>query len=637
MSAASTGPRTTLPPALAPWTALFSDMAEPDLRILAALVEALRPLVERADGAGGQPQGEIDGLGDLGTRGGIERLVASEWLWRDLDPDAFLQRAAERDLLTLEPVYRQAADAGAVLVVVDAGPELLGAPRLVAFAALLCLAGLARRRGARLLWASTATPERRWLGALKRSDAAILLRESAATSLDAVELERVVAEPVATRAAGRPGASLWLIGGSDLPEAARPCRRITIVERPRLGPDGLAVAADVTVLDATGQVAAARLDLPPEREAVALLRDPFRPRPAPGRPPSRRSAPDRSAAPPDWAPRGLAFAPCGEHLLVARPDGILIVPVTGTSGALRLPVAPHERLVGLAVGRSRIRAACLNVYADDARLTLRSWTFDRSGAAATFDRRIPRDHPLVSRRLPKAVLPPLGTLKRRNRSWLLAADGTAFLVSETRLIEYAPLAGELPLAVTPAGLLMRDRADGVIARRPSDGKVVARFPGRAGSLRPGGGLALCAVRGQPTLGIEQASGHWHVVNAADGAVAHLGPQGRIIGIVPPYDGVRAQAVGSLLALHLDHDEAGSARLTFRTPDGAAAGDPLTLPDATLEAVRVAVDADAVPCIAAARCDAAGFVAALAFGQLDRGWSHLRDLGAFAETVPCLGA
>ncbi|MGU3467768.1 hypothetical protein ACLBXO_23255 [Methylobacterium sp. C33D] len=637
MSAASTGPQPTLPPALAPWTALFSDMAEPDLRILAALVEALRPLVERAEGAGGQPEGEIDGLGGLGPRGGIERLVASEWLWRDLDPDAFLQRAAERDLLTLEPVYRQAADAGAVLAVVDAGPDLLGAPRLVAFAALLCLSGLARRRGARLLWASTATRDRRWHEAMKRSDAATLLRESAATSLDAVELDQVLAEPVAARAAARPGASLWLIGGRDLPEPARPCRRITVVERPSLGPEGITVAAEVTVLDAAGRGAAARLDLPPEREAVALLRDPFRPRPAPGRPQPRRSEPDRGAAPSDWVPRGLAFTPDGEHLLVARPDGILIVPVSGATATLRLPVAPYERLVGLAVGRSRIRAACLNVYADDARLTLRSWAFDRTEAGATLDRRIPRDHPLAGRRLPTAALPPLGALKRRNRFWLLAADGTALLVSDTQLIDYASLGGEIPLAVTPAGLLMRDRADGVTARRRSDGQVLARFPRRAGSRRPRGGLYLCAVRGRPVLALEQDGGHWDLVCAADGTVARLRPQGRIVGVVPRHDAGRGQVIEGLLALHLDRDDAGSARLTLRTPDGAAVGNPVTLPDATLDAVRVGVDADAVPRIAAARCDAAGFVDALVFGQLDCGWSHLTDLRAFAETVPCLGA
>ena len=66
-----------LPPALAPWAALFAEMPEPDLRVLTALVDALYPLIDRVDGAGAHPEGEIDGVGGLGSRGGIERLVAS--------------------------------------------------------------------------------------------------------------------------------------------------------------------------------------------------------------------------------------------------------------------------------------------------------------------------------------------------------------------------------------------------------------------------------------------------------------------------------------------------------------------------------------------------------------------------------
>lgn len=641
MSAAPAPAPPALPPALAPWAALFADMPEPDLRILAALVEALRPLLDRVDGAGAQPEGEIDGLGGLGMRGGIERLVASEWLWRDLDPDAFLQRAAARDLLTLEPVYRQAADAGAVLVVLDAGPDLLGAPRLVAFAALLCLGALARRRGARLLWASTAGPERGWRAGLERADAALLLRESAATALDGPELDRILAEPVAARAGSRPGASLWLVGGAALPEAPRPAGRIAITERPRLGPDGLAVAAEVAVTGATAGAARACLDLPPEAEAVALLREPFRPRSAPGAAPNRstRPAPGRSGAgaPSGWVPAGLAFAPGAEHLLVARPDCVLVIPVLGDGRALRLPVARHDHLAGLDVGPNRIRAAFVTVYADRARIVLRAWDLAGQPLGTRLDLRVPRDHPLAASRFPRAALPPLGVLKRRDRCWLLAPDGAPFLLGEDRVSEYSALRGAGPLAVVPAALLMRDREGAVVARSRADGQVLSRFPAQAARSAPSA-LDLLFTKARYVLAAEAAEGAWRLTQAWSEEGRDVRPHGRIAGFVcldPRRHGAAAEHPVAL------HHDAASAALTLRDLDGAPIRDPLSLPDAALDLVHLAAHHRAGPCIAAARRDAEGHVEALALCTLDGTgagtWRHLPDLAAFADETPCLPA
>lgn len=649
MSAAPGPAPPALPPALAPWAALFADMPEPDLRILAALVEALRPLLGRVEGAGTRPEGEIDGLGGLGTRGGIERLVASEWLWRELDPDAFLQRAAARDLLTLEPVYRQAAEAGAVLVVLDAGPDLLGAPRLVAFAALLCLGALARRRGARLLWASTAAPERGWRAGLERADAALLLRESAATALDGPELDRILAEPIAARAGSRPGASLWLVGGAALPEAPRQANRIAIAERPRLGPDGLAVAAEVAVTGATAGAARARLDLPPEAEAVALLREPFRPRSAPGDAPgaapngSARPAPARSGAeaPSGWVPAGLAFAPGAEHLLVARPDCVLVIPAFGDCTALRLPIARHDRLAGLDVGPNRIRAAFVTVYADRARIVLRAWDLGGRALGTRLDLRVPRDHPLAAARFPGAALPPLGVLKRRDRCWLLASDGAPFLLGEDRVSDYSALRGAGPLAVAPAGLLMRDREDAVVARSRADGQVLARFPAQAAASAARARDVLF-TRARYVLAAEGADGAWRLIQAwsEEGRQVgpHVRPHGRIAGFVcldPRRHGAAAEYPVAF------HHDAGAAALTLRDLDGAPVRDPLPLPDAALDLVHLAAHHRAGPCIAAARRDAEGYVEGLALCTLDGTdagtWRHLPDLAAFADETPCLPA
>lgn len=623
-----------VPAALAPWAVLFAGMPEPDLRILASLMDALRPLLDRADGAGAQPQGEIDGLGGLGSRGGIERLVASEWLWRELDPDAFLQRAAARDLLTLEPVYRQSTEAGVVLVVLDAGPDLLGAPRLVALAALLCLCDLARRRGAHLLWTSTAAPERGWSAGFDRADVARLLRESAAVALDAAELDWFLAEPAATRAVSRPGASLWLVGGTGLPEGPRRANRITIAERPRLDPAGLAVAAEVAVTGPSGGAARARLDLPPEAEAVALLRDPFRPRTAPGSAHYRSASPKRDDAAPAWAPTGFAFTPGAQHLLVARRDGILVFPLLGERTARHIPIAHHDRLAGLHVGPERIRAVFVTVYLEEARIRQRSWNFAGRPLGASVDLSVPRDHPLAATRFPRAALPFLGILKRRDRCWLLAPDGAPILLAEGSATDYRALRGTTPFTLTPGALLTRDRTGAVIARRRADGHVLARFPAEAVPATRAGALDVLTGSSPPMLAAEDEDGTWQLTKACGGEVRCVYPHGRIVGFATVE--TNRGAGEHLAALHRNEDG-----LTFRDLDGAVLADPIPLPADHFDVVRIAAGPGAKFFVAAARLDPDGFVATLALrsvaGMSDDIWRYLPNVNEFTETIPCLDA
>ena len=623
-----------LPPALAPWAELFSEMPEPDQRMVAGLVEAVRPLLERIDGAGSRPQGEIDGLGGLGTRGGIERLVASEWLWRDLDADAFLQRAAARELLTFEPAYRQSAEVGAVMVVIDTGPDLIGAPRLVAFAALLCLGGLALRRGARLLWACSAAPSSRgWCEGLAPADAALLLKETAAVPLAGAELDRLLALPAALREASRSGGSLWLVGGGPLPEAERPARRIAIAERPRLDEAGLSVAAEVTVAGPRGMVSAARLDLPSEPEAVALLRGPFRPRPAPGGLPVP-ARPPRPPAPSGWAPSGLALSPSGEYLLASVRGGLVVLPTLGPSAGVFLSMARHQRLVGIDVWPGRIRAAFVTVYSDWTRILVQGGAFGGGQMQTRLDLRAPRDHPLGRSRHPAAALPPLGVLKRRDRYWLCAADGAPFLLAEEGASPYSALQGATLLAVSPAALVARDRTGEIVAHHRGDARLLVRFP--AGAAPPGEVRRLEVVV-SPTgyvLAAEREDGAWGLTEAASGEACCVHPQRRIVGFAA-FDPRRAGITPDKpAAVHLDGPD---GTLTFRGLDGADLIDPIALPDASLGTVRVAAHPRAGAVIAAARLDADGFVEALALRTLAADWRYLPDVAAFAEEAACLRA
>lgn len=623
-----------LPPALARWADLFVEMPETELRIVAALVEALNPLVERIDGGGAQPQGEIDGIGRLGFRGGIERLLSSEWLWRDLDPDAFLQRAAERELLTLEPTYRQAAETGAALVLVDTGPDLIGAPRLVAFAALLCLGGLAQRRGSRLLWACTAMPEQGWFEGVAPRQAAILLKETAASHLGEAELLRMLGLPPAAREAARSEASLWLIGGDRLPDAPRAAHRIAIVERLRLDETGFKAAAQVTVSGASGAFVAASLDLPAEAEAVALLREPFRPRLA-ALPASAQPRPARAVSP-GWAPASLAFTPGGEHLLVARPDGVLVFPTLGDGKALRLPVGSYQRLAGLDVTQEGIRAAFVTIYSEKVRIMLRAGTLvPDERLRMRVDLQVARDHPLGGTRFPKAALPPLGALRRKNRFWITTADGEAFLLTDRVAAPYSALNGGTLLAVCPAGLLMRDRTGTVVARHRSDGRILARFPQDQVPPERIVSLDVLSENSRHVLAIERDDGTW-LLTASDGTSLPLvAPTSRIVGFTSLEPNPFATTGQGPAVLHLAQSGREGASLTFRDVRGRAMGSPIALPDTTLDVVRVATHPRAGPCIAAACLDAEGFVQALALRSLAGDWQKFPDMRELAEAAPCL--
>jgi hypothetical protein len=70
-------------------------------------------------------------------------MVIGEWLLADELPDEFLRRAAAGELLYLGTAHRHDPPHGVVRVLVDTGPDQLGAGRLVQLAALIVV----HRRG----------------------------------------------------------------------------------------------------------------------------------------------------------------------------------------------------------------------------------------------------------------------------------------------------------------------------------------------------------------------------------------------------------------------------------------------------------------------------------------------------------
>jgi len=128
----------TLPEALRPWAATLSTM---DLDLATALGPLLKDLDEFISTATATHphRGEPDGFGGIGTRGEPERILVSEWALAEDFPHEFLRRAVTGELLYTTPEFVEPHRKGQAAVLVDAGPDQLGAARLVQLAALIVL------------------------------------------------------------------------------------------------------------------------------------------------------------------------------------------------------------------------------------------------------------------------------------------------------------------------------------------------------------------------------------------------------------------------------------------------------------------------------------------------------------------
>jgi hypothetical protein len=150
-----------LPPGLQPWGPSLAFLSVEAALHLGPLVRRLDALVRRHD-ARASATGEPDGYGDLSRRGHPDQILLSEWLLADEAPMEFLRRAAARELLHVARAMRSPQPRGRVAVLADAGPDQVGAPRLVQLAALVVLHRRAQARGSELALGLTGEPADRW-------------------------------------------------------------------------------------------------------------------------------------------------------------------------------------------------------------------------------------------------------------------------------------------------------------------------------------------------------------------------------------------------------------------------------------------------------------------------------------------
>lgn len=295
----------SLPPALRPWAESLSLFPEelavhlgPFVARLSAAMGALRP---RGEAEGGEPQG-YDGIT---RRGSFDRLLVSEWLWALEAPDELVRRAAFGELSFLKPAFRQPQGARRTVVLLDAGPDQLGNPRIAHLALLIVMARRAQAAGASFAWGVLqAAPER---GPYSEVTPSVLLTWLAARDVQPPTAEHLAAWHAALSLGDAPEET-WLVGSARLARlpGAQSMSRIEVTEV--LAPEERKLTVDVR--PASRPVRPVVLDLPPPDDSIRLLRDPFQSRVA--KPVSMAGRPKVSS---------FHFSADGFRLVMVHSDG----------------------------------------------------------------------------------------------------------------------------------------------------------------------------------------------------------------------------------------------------------------------------------------------------------------------------
>ena len=297
---------TSLPPALAAWAEPLS-LFPPELALslgpcIRRLAQAIGPLPRPAEEISGDP----NGYEGLSRRGPYERLLISEWLLADEAPEEFLRRAAQKEHAFLALSFHRPGGSRRSLALFDAGPELIGEPRIGQLAALVVLSQRARRDGAAFGWGVLQDDQRLVSEEVTPASILRLLFSRTARTARAEDVEAWV------KAAGEPLAAddLWVVGSPRTIAAGGPgAGRIELDDPLEPGKRDLLV----TLRRKGAAPGAVELPLPKHADCVRLLRDPFSVRRAAAPPPSPLARGPQAT--------GLAFAQNGRRLLVRYRDG----------------------------------------------------------------------------------------------------------------------------------------------------------------------------------------------------------------------------------------------------------------------------------------------------------------------------
>lgn len=432
-----------LPKSLRPWSQLFQEMPEAHLRLIGGLMGQLNPLLEESFDIEGQSYGEFNGYDGIEMRGEIERLMPSEWLWKDLIPEEFLRRFAEQELFYHKPSFESPTDERTHLVAIDCGPGMLGRPRLIALAALLCLGAIARRQGAKLLWAAPQADVAEWqmLGIRKNLQAFLLATNP--LSLSGSQLDALL-----QHLPGRLHKAdlvLWTISSKELIPVDDTVRsnQLVVSETMAIDTDGRPFPeASIRLRCYFERTKETTLTYPPEEDCVSLLREPFRLR----RTKAASKPVAKGEANPSWAPQGILMLAEMNKMIVRVREGLLFLSLGPYDGGFHdprlIPIEGFDNILGLRLANNRVTLALTRKYNGFSQLVLKRFPvhFGRGDTHQEISKiKLDQNDPLAVNKHPKSALPPLIKPGRKFRLLALTSKGEQYVIHKNKAEPHAQL------------------------------------------------------------------------------------------------------------------------------------------------------------------------------------------------------
>lgn len=323
---------TTLPHLYARFRPLFAKMDLPLRSALEGILASFATIPPPNTADERQITGEFVGFDGIENRGRLSNLLESEWLSRELDPDDFVRRVAEGEVMFRRRDFMGTGAKDVLCVVLDCGPWMLGRHRIIALAALFYLALRADRISARLMWTVPGIAKG-WSEGLTPENIRIFLG-------------RVVQEPlpIAAMDAALEGfetdpKEYWYVGSAHTKDLSlHPNVTGSIIAQTHYGAD----TVDVKVTS-QGRRSTLSITPAPDADIVAALRRPFVPERSKAAP-IAQDVDDLTAHPfhSDWL-----LDRFNQAVLIRYPEGALWYPFRKETNPTWLAVPKGKALLGL--------------------------------------------------------------------------------------------------------------------------------------------------------------------------------------------------------------------------------------------------------------------------------------------------
>lgn len=320
---------TTLPRLYARFLPLFAKMDLPLRTALEGMLTAFAKVPPPYTRDQKQPEGEFIGFDGIENRGRLANLLESEWLLRELDPDDFVRRVSEGEVMFRRRDFKGTGTKDVLTVVLDCGPWMLGRNRIVALAALFYLALRADRMGARLLW-TVPGKSKGWSEDLTPDTIRTFLGRVVQGPLPAQALDDALAQ------LDEGPRECWYVGAqtaSDHPDISG-----SIILTTAYGTDDAEV-----LITSRGRRSRITLELPNDADTVAALRRPF----VPERKPHAKVVADVGELTAEPFHRDWLLDRFNQAVLIRYPNGVLWQPLKPGRESLWVAFPKDKTLLGM--------------------------------------------------------------------------------------------------------------------------------------------------------------------------------------------------------------------------------------------------------------------------------------------------